>query len=72
MKFEVRKHMHAIGFTEAFSRIIAMLPDALNQIAGHADIQRTIPAVGQNVYGGLSDIHGVMKGKGTGFPLSRE
>jgi len=45
--------MHTVSLGKPFYRIILVFPYPLNEIRGHADIDRAISFGRQDVYGGL-------------------
>ena len=47
--------MHAVFFGKTFDQIIFMLPYALHEVTGDADVKRTVALAGENVNGGLHD-----------------
>lgn len=48
--------MDAVFFGETLDQVISMLPDALHEIAGNADVKRSISLAGEDVNGGLQDL----------------
>ena len=48
--------MDPVFFGETFDQVISMLPDALHEIAGNADVKRSISLAGEDVNGGLQDL----------------
>jgi len=54
---------------ESLDDSFAVLPDALNQVGGDADIERAVACTGHDVYGWVEfTLHGEL----AGFPPSRE
>jgi hypothetical protein len=43
------ERLYTISFCEAWNEVIAVLPDTLDHIIGHSDVERAIPLVGENV-----------------------
>src|SRR3972149_4729553 len=54
MHFKPRQGVNTITFGKTFDHIVLVLPDPLNQIRCHADIQRTVLPAGENVNTRLS------------------
>ena len=55
-QLEIHEAMHAVFFGETFNQIIFMLPDALYELAGDADVKRTVALAGKDINGGLQDL----------------
>ncbi|GGA49469.1 hypothetical protein GCM10011395_19770 [Sphingomonas psychrolutea] len=66
-RFGVDQPMDAIFLGKAFDQAFAMLEDALDEVAGHPDLQRAIFAVGKDV--DMGSLH--RSESGDGSPLSR-
>ena len=56
----------AVLLAETVDEMFAVLPDALNQVAGDTEVEGAVSSAGKEVHGGLQLLHG------TGFPRSRE
>lgn len=53
MQFVIHQVMHRIFLGKSGRQLVAMLPDSLHQIAGHADVERAVALTGKDVGGGL-------------------
>jgi len=53
VQFKINQRVNAVLLGETRRQIILVLPDALNQVGRHADIQRATRLTGQNIDGGL-------------------
>jgi hypothetical protein len=53
MHLAPHQQMQRIFFSEPFNHPVFVLPHAAGQVAGHANIQRAVRAVGHDVHAGL-------------------
>ncbi len=51
--FKPDQDMHMVFAGEAFDQVVFVLPYALDQVTGHAHIQRAVASTGQQVHAGL-------------------